>query len=330
MACSPSVSAAPDTVPAPRVLLGAARHRATFGVAAVAATDRARRGAVALRVEGRGVRRAEPGPLGPLLLEARSTGGEAVCEVWGPAGTPAVDVDRAVEACVAWVGLRDDPAPLAEAVASSAVLGRLLRELGEVRMGALPRVGEALGRAVLAQLVQGVEAARSTAQVAACAGEAAGGAVWTWPTAARLGAVPAWTLRRCGVSLRGAGSLHAGAVADGRLAAAVGDWPLLDRRLRALPGVGVWTSAETRLALGDPDATSVGDYNLPAVVGCVLGGRARADHEWDDAAMLELLAPYEGQRGRVIQLCERAGRRRLTPRPARRDPRSALSAHRYW
>lgn len=142
--------------------------------------------------------------------------------------------------------------------------------------------------------------------------------------------MPAWDLRRCGVSLRAARALHAGAVADGRLSEAVGDWPRLDRRLRALPGVGVWTSAEVRLALGDPDATSVGDYNLPGVVGCVLGGDARDDHAWDDAAMLELLAPFAGQRGRVIRLCERAAYRGLARRPARRGARAALSVHRYW
>lgn len=324
------MSAAPDSAPAARTLLASTRHRASFDVAAVAQAGAQRVGAVALRVQARAVRRAEPGPLGPLVLEARSAGGEVVCEVWGPAGTPPVAVDAAAEACAAWAGLRDDPAALRAVVAGSVVLSRLLRQLGEVRLGALPRVQESLGRAVLAQLVQGVEAMRSAAQVAACAGEDTGGGLWTWPTAAQLGAVPAWTLRRCGVSLRGARTLHAGALADARLTEAVGNWPTLDRRLRTLPGVGAWTSAETRLALGDPDATSVGDYHLPGVVGCVLGEGARDDHEWDDAAMLELLAPYAGQRGRVIRLCEQAVRRRVARGPARRGPRAALSAHRYW
>lgn len=324
------MTAPPRTVLSDRVLLASARHRAEFDVSAVARASRQRTGAVAVRAQAGAVRRAEPGPVGPLVLEARTAAGEVLCEVWGPARTPATTADRALEACAAWVGLRDDPGALREIVASSQVLSRLLRQLGEVRLGALPRVGEALGRAVLEQLVQGVEATRSAAQVAACAGEDTGSGLWTWPTAAQLGAVPAWTLRRCGVSLRGARSLHTGALADRRLTEAVGDWALLDRRLRALPGVGVWTSAETRLALGDPDATAVGDYHLPGIVGCVLGAGARGDHEWDDAAMLELLAPFAGQRGRVILLCELAGRRRLAPRPARRAPRAALSAHRYW
>ena len=36
-----------------------------------------------------------------------------------------------------------------------------------------------------------------------------------------------------------------------------------DRRMRALPGIGVWTSAEVRFrAFGDADAVSFGDYHV--------------------------------------------------------------------
>ena len=64
-----------------------------------------------------------------------------------------------------------------------------------------------------------------------------------------------------------------------------------ERRLRPLPGIGAWTSAEIRQrAAGDPDAVSVGDYHLPN------GGRLGAGRPAgaDDAGMLELLAPYAG------------------------------------
>jgi 3-methyladenine DNA glycosylase/8-oxoguanine DNA glycosylase len=68
-----------------------------------------------------------------------------------------------------------------------------------------------------------------------------------------------------------------------------------------MPGVGPWTVAEvSRLALGDPDAVSVGDFHLPNLVGWVLAGEARCD----DARMLALLEPYRGQRGRVQLLIE--------------------------
>lgn len=312
-------------------LLASARTAAAYDAGRIVLRDTPRPGAVALRPRRGMARRAEPGPAGPLVLEVRSAPGEVVCEVWGPVATPRPAVEQALEAAIAWAGLRDEPQRLAEVVAQHPVARGLLRQLGEVRLSRLPRVAEALGRSVLSQLVQGVEARRTIAAVAVCAGTQAPGRLWVWPTAAELGAVPAWTLRRCGVSLRGAEALHAAAIADRRLTAAVGDWDLLDGRLRSLPGVGAWTSAETRLALGDPDAVSVGDYNLPAVVGSVLTGRptARSEDIFDDAAMLELLAPFAGQRGRVIRLCELAAGR-IAPSSPRRGARAALSAHRYW
>ncbi|HSK97728.1 MAG TPA: hypothetical protein VK891_13995, partial [Euzebyales bacterium] len=107
-----------------------------------------------------------------------------------------------------------------------------------------------------------------------------------------------------------------------------GDFAALDRRLRAIAGSGVWTSAETRLALGDADAVSVGDYNLPGMICHALADVAPRD--CTDALMLELLEPYRGHRGRVIQLVVRAARHRLLPRTRRRAPRAPLSAHRYW
>jgi 3-methyladenine DNA glycosylase/8-oxoguanine DNA glycosylase len=74
--------------------------------------------------------------------------------------------------------------------------------------------------------------------------------------------------------------------------------------LELLPGVGPWTSAEVaRLALGDADAVSVGDFHLPNLVAWALAGEARGD----DARMLELLEPYRGHRGRVQRLLEAGG-----------------------
>ena len=75
-------------------------------------------------------------------------------------------------------------------------------------------------------------------------------------------------------------------------------------RLTSLPGIGPWTAAEVvRVAFGDPDAVSVGDYHLPSLVSWALAGEPRGD----DARMLELLAPYAGHRGRVQRLLEASG-----------------------
>ncbi|MGH3657496.1 MAG: DNA-3-methyladenine glycosylase 2 family protein, partial [Micromonosporaceae bacterium] len=85
------------------------------------------------------------------------------------------------------------------------------------------------------------------------------------------------------------------------------------RRLLSIPGIGPWTVGELgRLAYGDPDAVSVGDVHLPHQVAYTLAGEPRAD----DARMLELLAPFAGHRGRVLQLIVAGG-----SRPPRRGPR---------
>src|SRR5438046_2557023 len=51
-----------------------------------------------------------------------------------------------------------------------------------------------------------------------------------------------------------------------------------DRRLRSLPGIGVWSSAEVRArALGDADAVSFGDYHVAKDIGWALVGEAVDD-----------------------------------------------------
>jgi 3-methyladenine DNA glycosylase/8-oxoguanine DNA glycosylase len=95
--------------------------------------------------------------------------------------------------------------------------------------------------------------------------------------------------------------------------------PEVERRLRSVPGVGVWTAAETMSrAHGDPDAVSVGDYHLPALVGWALIGKPV-----DDDGMLELLAPWAGHRQRVMRLIESSGfaKPRFGPRMTIQDHR---------
>jgi 3-methyladenine DNA glycosylase/8-oxoguanine DNA glycosylase len=92
------------------------------------------------------------------------------------------------------------------------------------------------------------------------------------------------------------------------------------RRLRTLPGVGVWTAAEVgQRALGDADAVSVGDFHLSSLVGWALVGE-----RVDDDAMLELLEPYAGHRYRAVRMIELAGisYERRGPRYAGRDYRA--------
>jgi 3-methyladenine DNA glycosylase/8-oxoguanine DNA glycosylase len=73
--------------------------------------------------------------------------------------------------------------------------------------------------------------------------------------------------------------------------------------LTSLPGVGVWTAAETaQRALGDADALSVGDYHVPKMVGWTLLG-----HPISDDVMVELLEPMRPHRHRVVRLLEVSG-----------------------
>jgi 3-methyladenine DNA glycosylase/8-oxoguanine DNA glycosylase len=93
-----------------------------------------------------------------------------------------------------------------------------------------------------------------------------------------------------------------------------------DAVLTSLPGIGPWTAAETRIrALGDPDAVSVGDFHLAHEVGYALTGR-----RVDDDGMLELLAPWSGQRQRVIRyiLASGVSEPRRAPRLHPEDHRS--------
>jgi 3-methyladenine DNA glycosylase/8-oxoguanine DNA glycosylase len=313
-------------------LLAAARHRAVFNVARVVLQDGRRHGAVSMRVQPGLVRRAEPGPAGPLVLEARSEPGGVVCEVWGSARTPREAAESSLEDALAWAGLRDDPLELEAVVAGHTRARQLARRVGEVRLSRIPRVGEALGRAIVCQHVVGVESQLSILQLAARVGTRAAHGLWTWPTAAQMRAAPAWLLRRCGIPLRKATALHAAAASDVRLREAVGRWDLLEQRLAPLPGVGVWTRAETRMMLGDPDSVSLGDYHLPSWIGAALGdpGRSAWRGHWTDDDLLELLEPFAGQRCRILRMCELAVRDGLVPKPPRRAPRAALSAHRYW
>jgi hypothetical protein len=112
--------------------------------------------------------------------------------------------------------------------------------------------------------------------------------------------IPSWDWHRAGVEAVRAQTIIRAVGVAGRLERLTGESHAdADRKLRTIPGIGVWTSAEARQrACGDPDAVSVGDAHLSNIVGFALAGRDRTD----DAGMLELLRPWAGQRYRVTRL----------------------------
>jgi hypothetical protein len=204
----------------------------------------------------------------------------------------------------------------------------VLRELSArhpgVRVGRSGRVLEALVPAVLEQKVVGVEARRAWRYLLLKFGDPAPGpapaGMRVPPPAATWRRIPSWEWHRAGVEGVRARTIIGAAEVAGRLEEIV-TMPsgAADRRLRSLPGIGVWTSAEVRQrACGDADAVSVGDYHLPSAVGWALAGRVV-----DDAGMLELLAPYAGHRHRAARLVELGG-----IRPPRRGPRMSVRDYR--
>jgi 3-methyladenine DNA glycosylase/8-oxoguanine DNA glycosylase len=205
---------------------------------------------------------------------------------------------------------------------------RVLRDVARrhpgFRIGRSGRVLEALVPAVLEQKVVGLEAFRSWRLLLQRFGLPAPGpapaGLRVCPPAATWAAIPSWEWHRAGVEgIRAATIIGAARVAGSLERLVPLAAPDADRALRSLPGIGPWTSAEIRQrACGDPDAISVGDYNLPSAVGWALAGRVV-----DDAGMLQLLAPYAGQRYRAARLVELSG-----ARPPRRGPRMPVRDYR--
>jgi 3-methyladenine DNA glycosylase/8-oxoguanine DNA glycosylase len=139
------------------------------------------------------------------------------------------------------------------------------------------------------------------------------------PSPQVLARTPYWTFHRFGVERRRAVVIIEAARSAKRLEEIIAmDLVSAYRRLDAFPGVGPWTAAKVAsVALGDPDAVPVGDYNLPHAVGYALEGTPRST----DERMLELLEGYRGHRGRVIRLLTFAGiaAPRFGPRKPLRD-----------
>lgn len=126
--------------------------------------------------------------------------------------------------------------------------------------------------------------------------------------------IPSWEWHRAGVDDKRASTVLRAVRVAARLEEAAGMAPAAARaRLELVPGIGPWTSAETvQRSHGAPDEVTTGDLHLPGIVGWALAG----DRYADDAAMLELLEPYAGQRHRAARLILLSGRT-----PARRAPK---------
>jgi 3-methyladenine DNA glycosylase/8-oxoguanine DNA glycosylase len=160
---------------------------------------------------------------------------------------------------------------------------------------------EALVPAIIEQKVTGKEAFGGFRALVHRFGERAPGPglerkLWVQPSADTLRKIPSWEWLRLHIDpARSRTVVTVAKVADALERTTRVSPEEAERRMRSLPGIGVWTSAEVRQrAFGDPDAVSFGDYHVAKDVGWALTGTPFSDEELE-----EFLEPWRPQRGRV-------------------------------
>jgi 3-methyladenine DNA glycosylase/8-oxoguanine DNA glycosylase len=239
-------------------------------------------------------------PIGVGTLSIRSHGHQVEGRAWGD-GAPWL-LDR----LPVLLGADDDWSNLDLSLYPG--LGEVARHHPGLRLPSSGRLFEAAVVAVLEQRVTGPEARRSWRGLLRRFGTPAPGpaaavaGMFAPPDAATLLDITTWDWHRLGVEAARQRPIRALATAIRRLERCDRDTALTV--LPALPGIGPWTTAEAvQRAFGHPDAVSVGDYHLHDLVVYALTGRPRGT----DAEMLTLLAPWAGQRQRIVRLIELSG-----------------------
>ncbi|MGW7521236.1 DNA-3-methyladenine glycosylase family protein [Streptomyces sp. NPDC054796] len=261
------------------------------------------------RVEGGAVWRGTRTPQGPATLRlTQGSDGGVRAEAWG------AGAEWALDGLPALLGAEDDPSAF---TAHHRLTQESHRRHPGLRLGRTGLVLESLIPSVLEQKVTTEEAYRAWRLLVRRHGERAPGPhenLHVMPDAHTWCRIPSWEWHRAGVDgKRSAAIVHAVRRARRMEEAAAMELPDAMARLQAIPGIGPWTAAETlQRSNGAPDALTVGDLHLPRIIGYALTGA----RDTDDAGMLELLAPYEGQRHRAARLILLTGRK-----PARRQPR---------
>ncbi|UGY95075.1 DNA-3-methyladenine glycosylase 2 family protein [Streptomyces gobiensis] len=259
----------------------------------------------ACRITGGAVWRTSRTPEGPVTLRIEPG---IVAQAWGPGA------DWALDQLPALLGAEDRPADF---VPHHRLTQDAHRRNPGLRLARTGLVLESLIPSVLEQKVTTDEAYRAWRLLLRRHGEPAPGPaerMYVMPAPRTWALIPSWEWHRAGVDTKRSSTvIRACRVAPRIEEAAAMDLASALRRLQLIPGIGPWTAAETlQRSNGAPDAITVGDLHLPRIVGYALTG----NRDTDDAAMLELLAPYEGQRHRAARLILSTGRT-----PPRRAPR---------
>ena len=250
-----------------------------------------------MRVVRGHVWRASRTPGGPVTVCFTEAPNGVGVSAWGPGAT------WVLEHAPGWCGALDDPSGFDP---PPGLVRDLHRRFAGLRIPATACVTERLVPAVLEQKVTGMEARRAYRCLTLALGEPAPGpeGLTLPPDPQRMAELPYERFHPFGVERRRAEVLRA---IGGRAAwlDAAAELPLeeAEARLGALRGIGPWTVAEVaRLALGNADAVSVGDFHVPHLVAWALAREPRGSNE----RMLELLEPYRPHRGRVQLLLEAA------------------------
>lgn len=237
-------------------------------------------------------------PLGAATLRLREAAGSIEATAWGPGAEHAIaSVPDLLGACDDADGFDPTRHP---------VVADLHHRFPGLRLTRTGRVMPFLVPTVLGQKVTGFEQKRSWGELVQRHGERAPGPA---PHGLRVAPppevwkrVPTWEWHRAGVGPQRSDTVMR-AVGESLERTATMDAAEASRRLRTIPGIGVWTAAETvQRSHGDPDAVSVGDFHVAKRVGWALIGE-----RVDDDGMLELLEPWRGHRQRVVRLIEAAG-----------------------
>ncbi|MET2010611.1 DNA-3-methyladenine glycosylase 2 family protein [Microbacterium chocolatum] len=272
-----------------------------------------------MTMSGAVIWRASRTPAGVATLALTDAGSGVIrAAAWGPGREWAIA--HVPDLC----GARDDPHGFA--AERHPLVAEASRRMPGLRLSRTDGVFDALACAIFEQKVTGMQAFAAWRRIVSGFGETAPG-----PTPRAMAAppdidgwrdIPSWAWHRAGLEPPQSKTVVRAARRGRSIVRAVeaaADGEAVDRVLVSQPGIGPWTSAETRIrALGDPDAVSVGDFHLAHEVGYALAG-ARTD----DDGMLALLEPWNGQRQRVIRLLAASG-----VREPRRGPRLHPEDHR--
>jgi 3-methyladenine DNA glycosylase/8-oxoguanine DNA glycosylase len=234
------------------------------------------------------------------------------CEAWGDGAAEFADAVGAL------LGAGDDATGF---VPEQPMIAAAQRKAPYLRLGRTGRVLEALVPAVLEQRVAGADSFRSWRLLVRKFGAPAPGPapprMRVPPSAEVWRRIPSWEFHRANVDPGRARTIVGCAQRASsleRLTSRVAE--SARSALTSLPGVGVWTAAETaQRAFGDADALSIGDYHLAKVIGWTLLG-----HPIDDAQMVRLLEPMRPHRYRAVRLLEVSG----LARNPRFGPRQAI------